>query len=147
MATAPFSKTPRSCALLSSWRHDGQDRPDKQTTKFTTPAGSPAWTKLCVWIACHARADALMRCVLTLTKRIAASEDDVVFSWSLEVFGVSDTRRGLACEKIRFFYPEFTLSWAGMRKHLKLTWKVRTFWSTLLFVEHFLVFNCVGTNP
>ena len=37
MATAPFSKTPRSCALLSSWRHDGQDRPDKQTTKFTTP--------------------------------------------------------------------------------------------------------------
>ena len=38
MTTAPFSKTPRSCALLSSWRHDGQDRPDKQTTKFTTPA-------------------------------------------------------------------------------------------------------------
>ena len=37
MATAPFSKTPRSCALLSSWRHDGQDRRDKQTTKFTTP--------------------------------------------------------------------------------------------------------------
>ena len=37
MTTAPFSKTPRSCALLPSWRHDGQDRPDKQTTKFTTP--------------------------------------------------------------------------------------------------------------
>ena len=37
MATAPFSKTSRSCALLSSWRHDGQDRQDKQTTKFTTP--------------------------------------------------------------------------------------------------------------
>ena len=30
-----ISKTPRSCALLSSWRHDGQDRADKQTTKFT----------------------------------------------------------------------------------------------------------------
>ena len=40
MTTAPFSKTPRSCALLSSWRHDGQDRPDKQTTKFTTPPWS-----------------------------------------------------------------------------------------------------------
>ena len=41
MTTAPFSKTPRSCALLSSWRHDGQDRPDKQTTKFTTPPCPP----------------------------------------------------------------------------------------------------------
>ena len=36
MATAPFSKTPRSCAVLFSWRHDGQDHRDKQTTKFTT---------------------------------------------------------------------------------------------------------------
>ena len=44
MTTAPFSKTPRSCALLSSWRHDGQDRPDKQTTKFTTPpCSSPSF--------------------------------------------------------------------------------------------------------
>ena len=36
MATAPFSKTPRSCAVLFSWRHDGQDHRDKQTPKFTT---------------------------------------------------------------------------------------------------------------
>ena len=36
MATAPFSKTPRSCEVLFSWRHDGQDHRDKQTTKFTT---------------------------------------------------------------------------------------------------------------
>ena len=36
MATAPFSKTPRSCAVLFSWRHDGQDHRDKQTTKSTT---------------------------------------------------------------------------------------------------------------
>ena len=51
MTTAPFSKTPRSCALLSSWRHDGQDRPDKQTTKFTTPPWSQGWrirADLCV---------------------------------------------------------------------------------------------------
>ena len=41
MTTAPFWKTPRSCALLSSWRHDGQDRPDKETTKFTPPP--PPW--------------------------------------------------------------------------------------------------------
>ena len=36
MATAPFSKTPRSCAVLFSWRHDGQVHRDKQTPKFTT---------------------------------------------------------------------------------------------------------------
>ena len=40
MATAPFSKTPRSCAVTLfvgfSWRHDGQDHRDKQTPKFTT---------------------------------------------------------------------------------------------------------------
>ena len=39
MATAPFSKTPRSCAVTLfvgfSWRHDGQDHRDKQTPKFT----------------------------------------------------------------------------------------------------------------
>ena len=27
----------RSCALLSSWRHDGQDRPDKQTYQVHPP--------------------------------------------------------------------------------------------------------------
>ena len=41
MTPAPFSKTPRSWALLSSWRHDGQDCRDKQTTKFTPPHPPP----------------------------------------------------------------------------------------------------------
>ena len=40
MGTVPFSKTPRSCALLSSSHHDGQDHPDKQTTKLTPPPPS-----------------------------------------------------------------------------------------------------------
>ena len=30
-------------SLLSSWRHDGHDRQDKQTTKFTTPPDPEFW--------------------------------------------------------------------------------------------------------
>ena len=61
MATAPFSKTPRSCALLSSWRHDGQDRRDKQTTKFTTPPWSnrnPCWF-LSFAVSCYMMAEGI----------------------------------------------------------------------------------------
>ena len=55
--------------LLSSWRHDGQDRQDKQTTKFTTPPWSTQ-NRAYVWSIWDTAGHLPRECCYYITRKI-----------------------------------------------------------------------------
>ena len=93
MATLPFSKTLRSCALLSSSHHDGKDLPDKHTTKFTPPSPPKylLWKKYCNYPLTTMQGDRLANCenIVSLSQTLSLPAPPLACFESYRVFSLT----------------------------------------------------------